>query len=95
MEHNAQSSEALFCEYVDCLSAVQPLKDYCTGLLTPCERKSVEPMAAPSRVCPEHPSLLHFVGQASWSDDAALDKARELCFAGDRSAGRDRGSDRR
>ena len=30
-----------------------PLRDYCTGLMMPCERKSVEPMAAvtaPARV---------------------------------------------
>ena len=25
---------------------VGPLRDYCTGLMLPCERKSVEPMAA-------------------------------------------------
>ena len=58
-----------------------PLRDYCTGLLMPGERKSVEPMAAvvaPSRVSAEHQSLLHFVGQAPWSDEAVLSKVREL-----------------
>ena len=43
-----------------------PLRDYCTGLLLPAERKSVEPMAAmtaPSRTAAQHQSLLHFVGQ--------------------------------
>ena len=47
MEHDAQSSEARFSEYVDSLSAVlgrddraQPLKDYCIGLLMPGERKA-------------------------------------------------------
>src|SRR5271170_5800332 len=48
-----------------------PLKDYCTGLLMPGERKSVEPIAsivAPWRVSAEHQSLLHFVGQSAWSD---------------------------
>ena len=47
----------------------------------PMERKSVEPMAAlvePSRVSAEHQSLLHFVGQAAWSDDAVLARVREL-----------------
>ncbi|KAF2988764.1 hypothetical protein MJC1_04160 [Methylocystis sp. MJC1] len=75
-------------KYVDSLSAVlwrddrvQPLKDYCIGLLMPGERKSVEPMAAtvaPSRVSAKHQSLLHLVGQAAWSDEAVLDKVREL-----------------
>ena len=88
MEHDAQSSEARFSEYVDTLSAVlgrddraQPLKDYCIGLLMPGERKSVEPMAAvvaPSRVSAKHQSLLHLVGQAAWSDEAVLSKVREL-----------------
>ena len=47
----------------------------------PCERKSVEPMAAlvaPSRVSAEHQSLLHFVGQAPWSDEAVLKCVRDL-----------------
>ena len=88
MEHEAQSSEARFAEYVDTLAAVlgrddraQPLKDYCTGLLMPGERKSVEPMAAivaPAHVSAKHQSLLHLVGQAAWSDEAVLAKVREL-----------------
>jgi len=44
---------------------------YCTGLLLPSERKSVEPMAAltaPMRTAAQHQSLLHFVGQGDWSD---------------------------
>ena len=58
-----------------------PLRDYCTGLLMPGERKSVEPMAAvtaPARVAAQHQSLLHFVGQSAWSDEAVLAKVREL-----------------
>jgi SRSO17 transposase len=88
MEHEAQTSEARFAEYVDCLAAVLgredrvlPLKDYCTGLLMPGERKSVEPMAAvvaPAHVSAKHQSLLHLVGQAAWSDEAVLAKVREL-----------------
>ena len=58
-----------------------PLRDYCTGLMLPGERKSVEPMAAltaPARTAAQHQSLLHFVGQAPWSDAAVLAKVREL-----------------
>src|SRR5262249_50430839 len=58
-----------------------PLRDYCTGLILPGERKSVEPMAArtaPARTAAQHQSLLHFVGGASWSDAAVLDKVREM-----------------
>ena len=52
-----------------------PLKAYCTGLLLPGERKSVEPMAArvePGRVQAAHQSLHHFVAKADWSDAAVL-----------------------
>ena len=88
MEHEAQTSGARFAAYVDSLAAVlgrddraQPLKDYCTGLLMPGERKSVEPMAAvvaPAHVSAKHQSLLHLVGQAAWSDEAVLAKVRKL-----------------
>jgi SRSO17 transposase len=47
----------------------------------PCERKSVEPMAAmlsPSRVSGEHQSLLHFIGQGPWSDATVLEAVRKL-----------------
>ncbi len=66
-------SEAAFSVYVDHLvkvighaDRVDPLRDYCLGLLMPLERKSVEPMAAvmaPARVAAKHQSLLHFVGR--------------------------------
>ena len=62
------------------LDRVGPMRDYCTGLLMPGERKSVEPMAAvvsPARVSAQHQSLLHLVGQAPWSDGAVLAKVRE------------------
>ena len=58
-----------------------PLRDYCTGLLMPCERKSVEPLAvvtAPARVAAQHQSLLHFVGEGRWSDERVLAKVREM-----------------
>ena len=52
---------------------------YCTGLLLPSDRKSVEPMAAvtaPTRTAAQHQSLLHFVGQGDWSDEAVLERIR-------------------
>lgn len=56
-----------------------PLKSYCTGLLLPGERKSVEPMAA--RLCPDnvrqtHQSLHHVVADAPWSDEDLLEQVR-------------------
>jgi SRSO17 transposase len=57
-----------------------PLKPYCTGLLLPGERKSVEPMAA--RLCPDnvrqaHQSLHHLVAHAPWSDEDILQAVRQ------------------
>src|SRR6266571_6456456 len=55
--------------------------DYCTGLMMPGERKSVEPMAAvtaPARTAAQHQSLLHFVGQSAWSDTEVLAKVGEM-----------------
>lgn len=60
---------------------VRPLRDYCTGLLMPVERKSVEPMAAitaPERTAAQHQSLLHFVGEGGWSDEVVLAKVQEM-----------------
>ena len=57
-----------------------PLKNYCTGLLLPGERKSVEPMAArlaPDNVRRMHQSLHHVVADAPWSDGAILRQVRE------------------
>jgi SRSO17 transposase len=77
-----QSSERRFATYVEHLAQalghadrVAPLKAYCTGLVLPGERKSVEPMAArlePARVQAAHQSLHHFVAKADWSDEALL-----------------------
>lgn len=77
-----------FASYVEELASVmghadraRPLRDYCTGLILPGERKSVEPMAArtdPARVSAQHQSLLHFVGSGAWSDEKVLAKISEL-----------------
>src|SRR4249920_3476146 len=85
-------SESRFSVYVEGLVEVighadraSPLRDYCLGLLMPGERKSVEPMAAvtaPARVAAQHQSLLHFVGNAPWSDERVLAKVRELVLPG-------------
>jgi SRSO17 transposase len=79
---------ARFSAYVEGLVSVVghadrigPLRDYCTGLILPGERKSVEPMAAktaPARTAPQHQSLLHFVGVAAWPDGKVLAKVREM-----------------
>src|SRR5437762_1002350 len=84
----AEDTESRFVAYVEGLRSVighadraGPLRDYCTGLVMPCDRKSVEPMAAvtaPARVGAQHQSLLHFVGEAAWSDERVLAKVREM-----------------
>ena len=51
------------------------LRGYCTGLMLPLERKSVEPMAAsldPLHASARHQALHHFVAQAEWSDEEML-----------------------
>ena len=88
MDQEQIGSEARFGAYVEALSEeighadrVEPLVDYCSGLLLPLERKSVEPLAAavaPDRVSAKHQSLLHFVAQSPWSDARVLAKVREL-----------------
>jgi len=65
------------------LDRAVPLKSYCTGLLLPGERKSVEPMAA--RLCPEnvrqtHQSLHHVVAHAPWSDEDILEAVRHYAL---------------
>ncbi len=86
------ASELRFATYVEGLASVighkdrvSPLRDYCTGLMLPCERKSVEPMAAmtaPARTAAQHQSLLHFIGEGGWSDEQVLAKVRELVLPG-------------
>src|SRR3979411_1657869 len=86
--HGAKDIELRFTGYVEGLVSVighadraGPLRDYCTGLVMPGERKSVEPMAAitaPERTAAQHQSLLHFVGQGGWCDAEVLGKVREM-----------------
>ena len=55
------------------------LKGYCTGLMLPLARKSVEPMAArvdPLHASARHQALHHFVAKAQWSDVEVL---RRVC----------------
>src|SRR3954465_2310673 len=52
---------------------------YCTALLLPGERKSIEPMAArldPAHVQAKHQSLHHMVAEADWDDVAMLAAVR-------------------
>ena len=51
------------------------LRGYCTGLMAPLKRKSVEPMAAHLAPCAtrsRHQSLHHFVADSAWSDQQML-----------------------
>src|SRR5438046_284196 len=83
-----EKDESRFAAYVEGLASVlghadriSPLRDYCTGLILPGERKSVEPMAAksaPARTAAQHQSLLHSVGVATCSAGRVLAKVREL-----------------
>ena len=81
------ASEHRLREYLSHLTAVlghadrkERLVGYCTGLLLPGERKSVEPMAArldPAQVPSLHQALHHFVATSPWHDDAVLAAVRE------------------
>lgn len=84
--------EREFAEYVASLAKtlehadrVEPLEDYCRGLMLSGDRKSVEPMAAlvaPQRASAKHQSLHHFVAKAQWSDAAVLAEVRrQACGA--------------
>jgi SRSO17 transposase len=51
------------------------LNDYCTALMLPLGRKSIEPLAAaidPLHVRAMHQSLHHFVADSPWSDEAVM-----------------------
>jgi SRSO17 transposase len=81
-----RAGERRFAAYLEAITAVLghasrvgPARAYCTGLLLPGERKSVEPMAAriePDRVQAAHQSLHHIVAKAEWDDAAVLGAVR-------------------
>ena len=55
------------------------LSGYCTGLMLPLSRKSVEPMAArvdPLHASARHQALHHFVAKSDWSDTAVMTRVR-------------------
>jgi SRSO17 transposase len=82
-----RTGEARFAAYLEAIAAVlgdvrraASARAYCTGLLLPGERKSVEPMAAriePARVQAKHQSMHHVVAKAEWDDAALLRAVRE------------------
>ena len=82
-----RAGEARFAAYLEAIAAVlghasraAAAQAYCTGLLLPGERKSIEPMAArmePGRVQAKHQSLHHVVAKAEWDDAALLRAVRE------------------
>src|SRR5689334_16086810 len=79
-ERRLQAYLSRLAEVVGHADRKERLVGYCTGLLLPGERKSVEPMAArldPARVSSLHQALHHFVATAPWSDAAVLAAVRE------------------
>src|ERR1700740_1850527 len=93
MDHPITADSASrFEAYVEGLVSVigpadraKPLRDYCVGLMMPCERKSVEPMAAVTareRTAAQQQRLLHFVGEGRWSDAKVLAQVREMVLPG-------------
>jgi SRSO17 transposase len=87
-ERTPGPQERRFAAYLDGLAEAAghadrhiPLKNYCTALLLPGERKSVEPMAArlgSQNVRRMHQSLHHIVADAPWSDEAVLDRCLDF-----------------
>jgi SRSO17 transposase len=88
MDLQATQAVALrFQAYIEHLSGAvghadrhEPLAGYCTGLLLPGDRKSVEPMAAriaPGKVGAKHQSLHHFVATAPWDEARLLTSVRD------------------
>ena len=100
MDRNADGggSEARFTSYVEHMASAlghadrrTPFRSYCTGLILPGERKSVEPMAArvePRRVQGAHQSLHHFVANADWSQEDLLRRVRTFVLPAIEKRGR-------
>jgi SRSO17 transposase len=91
----AEETGSRFVAFVDGLVSVMghadragPLRDYCTGLVMPCERKSVEPMAAvtaPANVGAQHQSLLHFRRRGALVGRESLGQSTRDGAAGNRA----------
>ena len=68
------------------------LSGYCTGLMLPLSRNSIEPLAArvdPLHASARHQALHHFVAKSEWSDAAVMASVRNWVL---RSLGLDSGS---
>ena len=86
----ARTGEERLAAYLDGIASVlghasraASARAYCTGLLLPGERKSIEPMAArlaPAQVQAKHQSLHHVVAKAAWDDAAVLRAVREYAL---------------
>lgn len=71
---------AHLCEGLGYSARHQSLLEYCSGLMLPIQRKSVEPLAAhadPLNVAAKHQALHHFVANARWSDRVLLERVHE------------------
>lgn len=93
MSKDASTRQSRFGLYIDLLSSVLghkdriiPFKTYCTGLLLPGNRKSIEPMAARTsasgNVSRSHQTLHHFVAKAPWKDRPVLDAVADFVLPG-------------
>ena len=77
LESDSRGSKSRFAAYVETLTTAlghadrtAPFRSYCTGLLLPGPRKSVEPIAArvaPAQVRATHQPLHHLAASADWS----------------------------
>jgi SRSO17 transposase len=89
-QSSMDSDAKRFDRYIDAISGelghvdrIAPFRSYCTGLLLPGERKSVEPMAAlidPTNVRQSHQSLHHFVSTSAWDDQPVLTRVGKLAI---------------
>src|ERR1700690_1316505 len=95
---DGEGSESRFASYVEHMASTlghadrrTPFRSYCTGLILPGERKSVEPIAArvePRRVQGAHQSLHHFVANADWSQEDLLRRVRTFVVPAIEKSGR-------
>lgn len=82
-EQRFEQYVALLSEALDVPDRVEPLGDYCTGLLLPIERKSIEPIAAtvaPDNTKNKHQSLQQFITDSPWRDAPVLRSARQYAL---------------